>query len=119
MIYLFLSSQNLEQLFLKILSVVIGGLILRFLLFKNKRKWLHNHPMFKHRIDMAFYVYLKFVCGYLYGFFVFGTSLILLTSQNYFTSVYWTASISFVFAVLSLATLKYLYRDLKRPQIQC
>ena len=118
MMYSIFSSQSFEQLFLKILSVVIGGLILRFLLFKNKRRWLYDHPMVKYRIDMIFYIYHKYIYSYFFitGFVLYFIVFSLFAPEYNTLPRFIAAWISYAVGLSTTVILQYyMNRDLKRP----
>lgn len=100
-----------------IIKAVVVELLKHLILFKDKRKWLKEHPEVKYKIDLSFYVFNKYVYypALSIGFTLYGVSMSLF-DPNYNTLPRFTAAWIILAAGLSAAVLfQYLNRDHHRP----
>lgn len=101
---------------ISVLKMIIANLIVRFILFKDKKKWL-KEPLNKYRADRGFYFIYKFIYSpvLLIGFALFGI-LVSLFDPNYSTLPRFTAAWIMFGVGLSLTiVLTQINKNYSRP----
>lgn len=100
-----------------ILKAVIVALIVKFILYPNKKKWLEEHPVVKYKIDLFFYTFHKYIYSQFFsiGFAIYGI-VVSLFDPNYNTLPKFTAAwISFGLGLFGTILFRYINKGYKRP----
>ncbi|MEY3498434.1 MAG: hypothetical protein RL308_103 [Bacteroidota bacterium] len=105
------------EFIISIAEEIIGALIVLFIIKKDKKKWLEEHPLTKHKIDLSFYFYHKYLFCTIFPilFAIFG-ACISLFDPNYDTLPRFTAAwITFGLGLSATILFKHINKDFNRP----
>jgi hypothetical protein len=107
----------MKDFIFSILKEIVVKLLVKFILFENKKKWLEERPDVKYKIDLSLYCFHKYIYCTFFSivFTIYGISISLF-DPNYNALPRFTAAwIIFVTGLSITILFKHINRDFHRP----